>query len=262
MIRWIGAADPIALDVGHGQALGHHTLAGEGGVAVDEDRQPRVRPGRIDLVLPGPHHPEHDRIDRLQVARVGGQLHLDVRAGRAHVLADRAEVVLDVARALDGCRVHVALELTEDLVVALADDVGEHVQPAAVGHAEDRAVDVRVGGRRQHGVQDGDGRLRTFETEALGADVLGGQEPLQRLGGVEPLEQVLQRVGVELELDTLHLRLDPALLLRVLDVHVLDADRAAVGVAQHAQQRPERMRSLPATPPVRNSRSRSQIVRP
>ena len=37
-------------------------------------------------------------------------------------------------------------------------------------------------------------------------------------------------------LDALDLGLDPALLLGVLDVHVLDADRAAVGVAQHAEQ--------------------------
>ena len=49
----------------------------------------------------------------------------------------------------------------------------------------------------------------------------------------------------------------------LLDVHVLDADRAAVRVAQHAEQVAERCISdVPPTPPVRNSRSRSQIVRP
>ena len=36
--------------------------------------------------------------------------------------------------------------------------------------------------------------------------------------------------------DALHLLLDPALLLRLLDVHVLHADAPAVGVAQHAQE--------------------------
>ncbi len=44
---------------------------------------------------------------------------------------------------------------------------------------------------------------------------------------------------VEGEVDTLDLGLDPPLLLGVLDVHVLDADRAAVGVAQHAEERSE-----------------------
>ncbi len=44
---------------------------------------------------------------------------------------------------------------------------------------------------------------------------------------------------VEGRMHTLDLGLDPALLLGVLDVHVLDADRAAIGVAQHAEQRAE-----------------------
>ena len=47
-------------------------------------------------------------------------------------------------------------------------------------------------------------------------------------------------VLVEGRVGALDLGLDPALLLGVLDVHVLDADRAAVGVAQHAEQVAER----------------------
>ena len=155
-------------------------------------------------------------------------------------LPDRAEVVLHVAGALDRRRVDVALELPEDLVVALAHDVGQHVEPAAVGHAEDRAVEPAVGGRRQHLVEDGDRGLRALEPEALGADVLRGQEPLERLGRVQPLEEVAQLVRAELDLDPLDLGLDPALLVGVLDVHVLDADRAAVRVAEHAEQVAER----------------------
>ena len=105
--------------------LGDDALAGERGVAVDQDRQHRVRAGRVDLVLGRPDHAHHDRVDRLEVARVGGQLEADVGARRADVLAGRAEVVLDVAGALHRRRVDVALELAEDRVVALADDVGQ-----------------------------------------------------------------------------------------------------------------------------------------
>ena len=71
-------------------------------------------------------------------------------------------------------------------------------------------------------------------------DVLGGEELLERLGGVEPLEDVALVVGGELGRDALDLLLDPALLLGILDVHVLDADRAAVGVAQHVEDVAER----------------------
>ena len=64
-----GAADAVALDVAHRQALGDHALAGERGVAVDQDRQRRERAGRIDAVLHGAHHAQHDRVDRFEVAR-------------------------------------------------------------------------------------------------------------------------------------------------------------------------------------------------
>ena len=95
------------------------------------------------------------------------------------------------------------------------------------------------------------------------ADVLRGEELLERLGRVQPLEDVALLVVAELGPHALDLRLDPALLVGVLDVHVLDADRAAVGVAQHAEDVAERHAArVPPTPPVRNSRSRSQIVRP
>ena len=111
--------------------------------------------------------------------------------------AGLAEVVLHVARALGGLGVDVALELLEELVVALAHDVGEHVEPAAVGHAHDRAVEAVVGGPLEHGVEDRDGRLGALDAEALLADVLGGEELLEGLGGVEPAEDVALLVGVE-----------------------------------------------------------------
>ena len=55
-----------------------------------------------------------------------------------------------------------------------------------MGHAEDGAVEPVVGGRAEDGVEDRDGRLGPLEPEALGADVLGGEELLERLGRVEP----------------------------------------------------------------------------
>ena len=133
-----------------------------------------------------------------------------------------------------------ALELAEDGVVALADDVRQHVEPAAVGHAEHRRVEPGVGRRRDDLVEDRDRRLGALQPEALRADVLGGQELLERLGGVEPLEDAVLGVLGERRVGALDLGLDPALLLGVLDVHVLDADRAAVGVAQHAEEVAER----------------------
>ena len=106
----------------------------------------------------------------------------------------------------------------------------------AVGHAHDRAVEPVVGRRLEDGVEDGDQALAALDAEALLADPLGAEELLEGLGGVEPVEDVALVLDVERLLAlALDLLLDPVLLVQVLDVHVLDADGAAVGVAQHPQ---------------------------
>ena len=74
-----------------------------------------------------------------------------------------------------------------------------------------------------------------LETEPLLAQVLGAEELLERLGAVQLLEDVPLVVDGQLGVGALDLLLDPALLGRFLDVHVLDADGAAVGVAQDVQ---------------------------
>ncbi len=92
-----------------------------------------------------------------------------------------------------------------------------------------------VGRGLEDRVEDGDEALAALEPEALLAHPLGAQELLEGLGGVEPAQDVALVVGVELVAHALDLRLDPVLLVEVLDVHVLDARRAAVGVAQHLE---------------------------
>ncbi len=157
------------------------------------------------------------------VARAGGELALG------------AEVVLHVAGALHRARVDVALELAEDLAVLLADDVGEHVEPAAVRHPDGDLVEPALGGRLADLVDQRDGGLAALEAEALLADELGLQEGLERLGLVELEQDPQLLLAGRLHVRLLDALLDPAALLGVLDVHVLDADGAAVGVAQDAE---------------------------
>jgi hypothetical protein len=69
------AAGAVALQAGQAEAFRHHALAGEGGVAVDQQRHHHgaVLRRRAMLVLLGAHLAEHHRIDDLQMRRVGRQ---------------------------------------------------------------------------------------------------------------------------------------------------------------------------------------------
>jgi hypothetical protein len=230
------AAGAVALEVGEVEHLRHDALAGEGGVAVDQQRQDRVGARRsVDHVLHRPHHAFDHGVDGLEVRRVGGQLHGHDPTTAAGEGALGAEVVLHIARALHHVGVDVALELVEDLADRLAHHVGQHVEPAAVSHAEHGAVDPGVGRRFEHGHQQRHCRLGPFDAEALGADVLRGQEALERLGRVELLEDVVLVPGGEPDRHAFDVLLDPVLLVRLLDVHVLHAHGPAVGVAQDPQ---------------------------
>ena len=154
-------------------------------------------------------------------------------------------MVFDVAGPVRLGRVQVALELGEDLAVRLADDVGQHVEAATVRHADDDLVEAVLGAlvdRRVHHRDDGLGAL---EGEPLLADVLGLQERLERLGGVELAQDVLllgDRRLLVLDLDAL---LEPLLLLGLEDVGVLHPDVAAVRVAQQAQDVAQLLLLLP-----------------
>ena len=82
-----------------------------------------------------------------------------------------------------------ALELGEQLLRRLAEHVDEHVQPAAVGHADHHVLARRL---RRRGwisvVEQRDQRVAAFEREALLADVFGVQVALEAFGRGQLLE--------------------------------------------------------------------------
>ena len=84
-------------------------------------------------------------------------------------------------------------------------------------------------------VQQRDDGLAALQREALLADVLGLQEGLERLRRVQPAQDAQLLLALRLGVRALDAVLDPLALLRVLDVHELDAGGAAVRVAQHAE---------------------------
>jgi hypothetical protein len=67
-------------------------------------------------------------------------------------------------------------ELGEDVVRSLTDDVHEHVEAAAVGHADDELVDAELGALLDDAVEHRDHRLRAGDREALRAEEAAVQE--------------------------------------------------------------------------------------
>ena len=189
---------------------------------------------RLAVLLGADDALEH-AVDGLEVRGVRCEEDRELFTAVVHEGALGAEVVLDVARAALAAHGDGALELAEHLTVGLAGDVREDVEPAAVRHADRGAVQARLRGALQDLVEERDERLATLEAEALLTDVLRLQEGLEGLGLVE-LRQDAQLLVVAgllvLELDVL---LEPRPLVGVLDVHVLDAGRAAVRVAEDAE---------------------------
>ena len=101
-------------------------------------------------------------------------------------------------------------------------------------HADDDLLHALAAGALDELVHRGDEALAALEREALLADVLGVQVALEPLGRGQPLEDVDLLLGAvgRLGADRLEPLLPPALLGRLGAVHVLGADRAAVGLAQ------------------------------
>jgi hypothetical protein len=234
-----GAAVAIGAQARHVQRLRDDALAAEGRVAVDQDREHALAVLVALLVLEGARHAAHDRVHGLEVARVGREQHLDRAAGARAVDALLAQVVLDVARALARQRQQHALELAEDRVPALAQDVGQHVEPAAVRHADHDLLDALLGRALDELRKNRDQRVRALEREALVAHVLRVQEALEVLGAVQALEQLEARLVREpvLALGVLDALAHPPLAVAVGDVHVLDRPAPAVGAAQRGEDR-------------------------
>ncbi len=171
--------------------------------------------------------------------RLQRQVH--VVPGDLHV-GGGAEVVLHVAGSLHVVGLEaLAAEFGEQCGQRLLDDVDQRIQPAAMRHADGDLN--HAGGRRRldHRVQRGNGYLAAFQAKALGGDVALLAERLEPLGLGQALQDgALFVSGQERQPGrALDPALDPGFLLRILDVHEFDADRAAIGLPQDLHNLPQ-----------------------
>ena len=220
--------------IGQFERLGDEPLAGKGGVAMHQDAGHLAARGVAALLLLRPHLAEHDRVDRLEMRRVGGER--QVHGLRADLAVARGtEMVFDVARAMDMLGIgRIALELGEDRGKRLADKIGQNVEPAAMRHADHEFPDAELAAAAQDRLEGRHQRFGALDAEPLGAGIAAVEKPLEGFGGGQAPQDFLLFVADRLgrRSRTLEFILDPGPLGRNLDVHVFDADPAAISLAQ------------------------------
>ena len=189
-----------------------------------------------------------DRVDELEVARVRDERNRDLAALR---LADAlgAEVVLHVARAAlqvgrDGLEDALALELAQDRVDLAAHRMGEHVEPAAVRHAEHDAPRPVVGRQLDRLVEHRDHDVEPFDRKLLLPQEGSAQIALEALDVRQAAEKGLLLLGCERapERAGLDRFAQPEPLLVARDVLQLERHRPAVRLAQDRQRLDQRLR--------------------
>ena len=153
-------------------------------------------------------------------ARAGAGVVLHV-ARPAEVLAERL-----VARRF--------LELGEDLHVALAHHVRQHVEPAAMRHADQHLLHAGDGRVRDDLVEDRHHHVEAFDREARLADERLVQEALEGLDLGDALEQIdrFDRLMRRTERAGLDVEAQPLAFFGDEDVRDVEADARAIDRAQ------------------------------
>src|SRR4029453_1715296 len=170
---------------------------------------------------------------------------MNFATGRRHPIVAVAEMVFYVASADEEFRRGV-FEFPEDLLRALADDVGQHVHSSAMGHGDNNLLNFLLGGLVDGKVQEWDQAFSPFQRERLGPEVLSTEKFLEddRVG--EPGEDANLFLAAQFEsiLRPLHTLLQPVPHRQFVNVHELDPDRPAIGVAESLEDFPQRDRTI------------------
>jgi hypothetical protein len=167
------AARRVAVQLGEVQRLGYASLTRERRVAVDQDRERDARVvhpvagGPIRLLRAGAAL--DDRVDCLEVARIGGERDGDLTGGR-RARPFGAQVVLDVTRSAflrrdDRLDRPLPLELPQDRVIAEPERMGENAQAAAMSHADHDLVGAVLGGELDRLVEHRHHHVQPFDRE-------------------------------------------------------------------------------------------------
>ena len=211
------------------QGFHHHALAGECRVTVDQDGQHPLAGGIAATLLARTHRTLDHRIHDFEMRRIERQRHVHVAARRAQI-GREALVILDVAGPLQVRGVVAAFEFGEQFRRRLAQHVDQHVQAAAMRHADDDFLEAGLAAPLHQVVQHRDQRIAAFEREALLAHVLRVQVALEAFRRSDLLEDVEALFGAELVQHAAlqELVLQPQPLVGIGDMRELGTDGSGI----------------------------------
>ena len=236
------SADGVAIETHHVETFGHDSLAGEGRVAVHQERNDLLAILVVAESLLRPRPSKYDRVHEFQMAGIRSHREANRLSVLGRSVAGIGAVIFHVAGASNEIFFPALGKLGEELSVGLSKDVAEDVQATSMRHSHHEFVDSVGGCEFDDGVEQRDERLSAFDAESFLADVPGLKKGLKRIGRGEHLEQpgpvlVASRWLVG---DAFHSLLQPSPLFAVLDMHVLGADVAAIGRLKQVDDRAER----------------------
>ncbi len=161
---------------------------------------------------------------------------MNVATGSTHI-GRVAFVILHVARTLEVREVVLTFELREQIGRRLAEHVYEHIQPAAMRHADDQLLNTALARALDQIVEHRDQRLAPFEREPLLTDEPRVQVALDAFGAREAREEgrLLLRRERRMHAARFELLAQPQALARSRDVRELGRQLAAVDALQQRQ---------------------------
>ena len=160
---------------------------------------------------------------------------MDLFAALRHPITTEAEVIHNVAPAVMYIESG-AIEFLEDLQGTFADDVGKHIEPSSVSHAQDNFVDT-LSARLFNGEIEQRNQAFGLRARMSSSRCTSSAQTLRR--SQRPSTAQNPELLVARQLDTIPARFHPLIQpmadRRLADVHELHTDVSAIGVFEEPQ---------------------------
>jgi hypothetical protein len=134
------------------------------------------------------------------------------------------------------------LEFAEKMFIKLIENVDLYIEASPVRHSHEDFAATSAPGKPEQGIEHRHEDLGPLDREAFLSHVAGVEQALEKISLAKFVEDLKPFVPAELRsvARRFHALLQPCPFVRVLEVHILHADRPAVSLAKRRYDMPER----------------------